>query len=166
MAIETDRGEVFGSFTSHTWRNHYGFYGAAPAFVWKMRHSRQTKCVSLFDQAQLESIIDVFMFSGHNEFLQVCRHDMIAIGGDDSLAAMRGEDDLNALDECESFRASHREENFNGRSGFAIALEDDLLRGTTSPCATFKSPSLCGPGSESEIFHVAGLEMWTLTPCR
>ena len=159
LAIETREGEVFGAFVSHPWRNHFGFYGSPPAFVWKMRHSRQTKCNSLFDQAQLESEIDVFMATSDGgddesaEFIQVCRHDALAVGGD-SLAP--------EFDEFDDFHAAARAME---RMGFAIALEDDLMIGTTSPSPTFSSPSLCGEGNRTETYEVSNLEIWGFTPC-
>ena len=152
IVIETRNGDVFGSFTSSPWHNNYGFFGSAPAFVWKMRHSRRTKCISLFDQAQLESEIDVFLAQGgRGVHTQVCRHDMIAVGGDENLIVNLG--DFNAIRDVAD------------KSGFAFCLDSDLLRGTTSRSRTFHNPSLCGSGNKSEIFEVAGLEVWSLTPC-
>lgn len=149
LAIETDEGEVFGSFSSSPWRNHFGFFGGPPAFVWKMRQSRQTRCTSLYDQARLESRISVYPYSGKGCLVQVCQHDLLAVGGDESM-----EDNL--------VRAPSAERS----SGFAFALHSDLLRGTTSPCSSFQSPALCGKDDTSSVFCTAGLEVWTLTPCR
>lgn len=153
LVIETAKGEVFGSFTSSAWRNNYGFYGSTPAFVWKLRHSRQTKCTSLFDQAKLESEVDVFMASGSSENIQVCRHDGIAVGGDELPV------DIN------DFESLHDAVVAAKNSGFAICLDADLLRGTTSHSSTFHNPSLCGLGDKTEVFEVAGLEVWSMTPC-
>lgn len=150
LAIETSNGDVFGSFTSSPWRTNFGFYGSKPAFVWKLRHGRQTKCTSLFEQAQLESEIDVFMAHGHEEeCIQVCRHDIMAVGGDKLYQAIAQP----SLGTAENF-------------GFALCMDSFLTRGTTSRCATFHSPSLCGQGDKTEIFDVVGLEVWTMTPCR
>jgi TLD len=154
LAIETHTGQVFGCFTSSPWRNNFGFYGSTPAFVWKMRHSRRTKCTSLFDQAQLESEIDVFVAAESRDKIQVCRHNSMAVGGDEFL-----------LLNIEEHDALHEAVKPTDRSGFAICLESDLLRGTTSQCATFHNPSLCGSGKSYEVFEVAGLEVWSLTPC-
>ena len=155
LAIETRKGEVFGAFTSSPWRNHFGYYGTAPAFVWKMRHSRQTKCYSLFDQAQLETEIDVFPYIGRSEFIQVCRHDVLAVGGDSS--------SMPSLRESSGDLSDRFDEGEN--TGFAIALEDDLCVGTTSLTKTFHNPALCGPGDKPQFFDVAGLEVWGFTPC-
>jgi hypothetical protein len=154
LAIETGKGEVFGSFTSNPWRNGHGFYGGPPAYVWKMRKCRQTKCYSLYHQAKLESEIDVFMCAPTtSQMLQVCRHDALAIGGDNTAPSLDDFDDLHA-----AVKATER-------MGFAIALEDDLMIGTTSPSPSFSSPSLCGSGKTTETFEVANLEVWTFTPC-
>lgn len=173
LAIETTKGEVFGSFTSNTWRNHPGFYGSAPAFLWRMRHNRRTPCHSLFEQAQMESEIDVYAFSGLNDLVQVCDDYRLAVGGGklvpDWMVAPNGDgtyDDgmresrlsaLNGLD-VESLEAG---QNF----GFGIALDENLMGGTTSPCGTFRNPCLINNLSKGEVFEVANLEVWTFTPC-
>ena len=79
--IETTQGDVFGAFCSHTWKTHPTFFGGAPAFLWRMRHNRRTPCHSLFDQAQMESEIDVYTYSGLNDLVQVCDERRLAIGG-------------------------------------------------------------------------------------
>lgn len=147
LAIETPRGEVFGSFTSAPWRTNYGFYGSAPAFVWKMRHGRRTKCISLFDQAQMESEIDVYMSTttADENYIQLCRHDVLGVGGDEQLEA-----DAALADQ----------------HGFAIGVDENLQHGTTSFCKIFHNPCLVGTGDKSSTFEVAGLEVWTFTPAQ
>jgi hypothetical protein len=152
LAIETPKGEVFGSFTSTPWRNNYGYYGTIPAFVWKLRHSRRTKCASLFERAQRESEVDVYMAGGLHERIQVCRHDILAVGGDEDVPRI------------ESFENLQEALAQGAQYGFAIGLQDDLMRGTTSHCKTFLSPALCGKGVKTETFVVANLEVWSLTP--
>jgi hypothetical protein len=176
LAIETLEGDVFGCFTSSPWRYHGGYFGRDPAFVWRMRHSRRTKVASLFDQAQLESIIDVYVYKGVNALLQVCHQNLLAVGGagagdqqlqlkcrslpeKDSVPSNNLASDvlpLNAGDVSTLVDTSH--------CGFAIALTHDLLYGTTNPCSTFKSPNLCNSGKEGVSFEVANLEMWTFSP--
>ena len=180
IAIETTQGQVFGSFTSSPWRNtaNGGFYGGPPAFVWKMRHGRRTKVASLFDQAQLESEIDVFMYcneftpqiekseKGNMSLCQICRHDFLAVGGD----TRHVESDGASCDGNRLPQSHEEDDNSSGvaldRSGFALTLDADLLTGTTSPCSTFKSPALCGKGNATKTFTVSGLEVWTFTPAR
>ncbi len=151
LAVETTKGHVFGSFTSSPWRTHNGYYGTGEAFLWRMRHSRKTKVHSLLDQAQLETKIDVYPFSGLNEMVQLCTYDMIAVGG-------------GQLDEDGKQKLPVGLDP-NAYSGFGFAINDDLLNGSTSPCATFCNKCLVGDSSEGEIFQVVNLECWSLTPC-
>lgn len=156
LAIETTKGEVFGSFTTSPWSTHLGYYGSGRNnFLWKMRHNRLTPCHSLFEQAQMETEIDVYCYSGLNTFIQVCRNDRLALGGgtlDTSGAEEHGDVSMFpvTLDEDEN-------------CGFGLAIDDDLLKGTTSPCATFRNPSLVHQG---ETFEIVNLEVWSFTPCR
>lgn len=48
--------------------------------------------------------------------------------------------------------------------GFGIAIDDFLAQGTTSPCATFRNPSLLNKSAETESFEITNIEVWTLTP--
>lgn len=165
LAIETTTGDVFGSFTSHTWKNQPSFYGSPPAFLWRMRQNRRTPCYSLFDQAQMESEIDVFAFSNLNDLVQVCDEKRLAIGGgklrpdwDDrgdgerSASTTTNGIDVDTLDKGQNF-------------GFGICLDSNLLCGSTSPCGTFRNPCLINNMSKGEVFEVANLEVWTFTPC-
>lgn len=174
LAIETSKGDVFGSFTSQTWRNHPSFYGTAPAFLWRMRHNRRTPCHSLFEQAQMESEIDVYAYSGLNDLFQICDDHRLAIGGgklvpdwqqvtsedggSDNESKKPGTVFANGGVSVESLDAG---ENF----GFGIALDENLLGGTTSPCGTFRNPCLTNNLSKGEPFKVANIEAWTFTPC-
>lgn len=145
LAIETPDGQVFGCYCSSPWQNHHSFFGHPPAFVWRMRYSRRTKSASLFEQAKLESEIDVFMASPGDpeQPIQVCRHDMLGVGGDD---------------------ASIEDSILNSRAGFALCIDEYLMEGTTSYSATFHNPSLCGSGDKPQVFEIANLEVWSLTP--
>jgi len=157
LAIQTTNGDVFGCFTSSPWHTQNEYFGNGECFVWKMRHNRKTRCYSLYDQAHLETEIDVYPFSGFNNTVQLCRHDMIAVGGSDV---------ANASQEGFDYRFPTYN-NFptykNKETGFAIALQDDLCRGTSAACPTFCSPRLDGNGTN--IFEVKNLEVWTFTPC-
>ena len=169
LAIETTKGHVFGAFTSHTWRNHPTFFGQPPAFLWRMRHNRRTPVHSLYEQAQLESEIDVYAYSGLNDLFQVCDEYRIAIGGGklipDWATAHVGfdtgsPDDYAALAGID-VESLERGENF----GFGLSLDEDLRSGTTSPCGTFRNPCLINNLSKGEMFEVANLEVWSFTPC-
>lgn len=134
LCIETTRGEVFGSFTSSVWTEQRSFFGNLPSFVWRMRCNRRSKCSSLFDQAHMESELDVYMADvSEEQGVQICRDSLLGVGGDEDRMS----------------------------DAFAICIDSDLIRGTTSPSAIFHSPKLC-PASP---FEIGNIEVWTLTPC-
>ena len=182
LAIETTDGNVFGSFTTSAWsnraRHHGGFYGSQQAFLWKMRHNRlTTPCYSLFDQAQLESEIDVFMCSGINDYVQFCGNDRIILGSGklkkQSVSTSTIEEDDGRSQSIHLYEDENEESDAEDY-GFGLAINGDLLHGTSSPCATFRNPSLCRDHNHSkdndkeggEIFDIVNLEVWTFTPCR
>ena len=150
LAIETTSGHVFGAFTTSPWRTQFGFFGQGDgAFLWRMRHNRDSQCHSLFEQAQLETEIDVYAYSGENKLVQRCSHNEIAIGGGNINAGIVSDDDSEEMEDT---------------AGFGIAIDEFLARGTTSPCATFRNPSLLHNLGEAETFEIANLEVWSLTP--
>lgn len=151
LAIETTKGHVFGCFVSQPWRTAPTFYGGSPSFVFKMRHNRNTPVHSLMEQAQLEGEIDVYFLLQDGQLPQVCTHDTIGVG----------EGALQTYDSEGNVIETVDEKNY----GFAIALTDDLLTGTTSKCSSYKNPCLVDPNSYGEPFEVLNLELWTLTPC-
>jgi len=138
IAIETQDGNVFGSFTSEPWRLQSDFFGNGEAFLWRMRQSRNTPCDSIIDQAKLEGELDVFPWTGKNYFIQLYNHDKLAVGG--------GVDsDMNDMS-----------------SGFGLTIDKDLLSGESNPCESFANPSLCQNSSNS-FFDIVNIEVWTLT---
>lgn len=159
LAIETTNGDVFGAFTSSPWRKNPSYFGSGQSFLWKMRYNRMTPCHSLFEQAHLESEIDVYFYSGLNDYVQLCTSDKLAVGGgelDTTGKEEHGDDVAGApyvyLEEGEHY-------------GFGIAISDDLLHGTSSPCATFRNPCLVNHSSKGEVFEIVNLEIWSFTPC-
>ena len=81
LALETVDGEVMGAFTTEPWRKTWSYFGGGDSFLWRMRHSRKTKCHSIIDQAHLESEIEVFPYTGENHCIQFCTSSKIAVGG-------------------------------------------------------------------------------------
>mmetsp|Transcript_21792 Transcript_21792/g.47567 ORF Transcript_21792/g.47567 Transcript_21792/m.47567 type:complete len:677 (-) Transcript_21792:46-2076(-) len=159
LAIETTNGDVFGAFTSSPWRQSPAYFGSGQSFLWKMRYNRMTPCHSLFEQAHLESEIDVYFYSGLNDYVQLCTADKLAVGGgelDTTGKEEHGDDVAGApyvyLEEGEHY-------------GFGIAVCSDLLQGTSSPCATFRNPCLVNHSSKGEVFEIVNLEVWSFTPC-
>jgi hypothetical protein len=49
--------------------------------------------------------------------------------------------------------------------GFGLALQSDLLQGSSSPCITFGSPSLSKAHPDGSLFEIMNVELWTTTPC-
>jgi hypothetical protein len=135
-----------------------GFFGDGDgSFLWRMRYNRNSKCHSLFEQAQMETDIDVYSFSGLNSLVQHCSHNRIGIGGGDLNKFIEAkkegsvddmEHDFDVLDSC----------------GFGIMLDEDLSTGSTGPCATYRNPCLLDNSAHSETFEIMNMEVWTLTP--
>jgi len=167
IAIETVDGEVFGCFTSSPWRKTWNYYGNGEAFLWRMRRTRADKDVqrSILDQAKLESELDVFYWTSRNDLVQLCTHDMIAVGGGTfhSTDAER----RSSLSDEERDLPPPQSEVFTkaDKGGFGLAIDAELLRGTSSPCATFNSPPLSKAHPNGSPFEIMNLEVWTLTPC-
>jgi hypothetical protein len=158
LAIETVDGHVFGSYTASPWRTHYGYYGTPKnTFLWKMRHNRNEKCFSLLEQAVLESEIDVYFYSNLNQMIQLCTSNRIAVGGG---KLSENEEENIAADSIDYYL-----EDEEKAIGFGIAIDADLLNGTSSPCATYRNPCLLSHSSKGEVFQILNLEVWTLTPC-
>lgn len=165
LAVETMDGEVFGAFTTEPWRKTWNYFGGGESFLWRMRHSRKTKCYSIIDQASMESEIDVYPYTGANQCVQLCTHNTIAVGGgspehEEDEEKRDDNDDHNKsgdLDQVEAFKAHEW--------GYGLALQADLQHGSSSPCLTFGSPSLSKVHSDGSLFEICNVEMWGLTPC-
>jgi len=158
LAIETTNGEVFGAFTSAPWHLNNKYFGTGEAFLWRMRHSRNTPVHSLFEQAKLESEIDMFPYNGSNDYIQLCTHDKLALGGGNTL--LLKED--SAVIEGEPLDAPVVLLE-DGIYGFGLALDENLLHGTTSPSATFGNANLLNNSDSGETFDVLNLEVWGFT---
>jgi hypothetical protein len=120
-----------------------------------MRYNRLTPCFSLIEQAKLESDVDIYPFSGRNKYVQLCTDKLLAVGGGNLDGSLKSYVDAKGL-----MKITH-EHDF----GFGIAINEDLSRGSTSPCGTFTNPSLVGHSSEGQVFDVLNLEIWAFTPC-
>ncbi|KAL7541577.1 hypothetical protein ACHAXR_011041 [Thalassiosira sp. AJA248-18] len=165
IAIETVEGEVFGSFTSSPWRKNWNYYGNGEAFLWRMRRTRSEKDAqfSVLDQAKLESELDVFYWTGRNDLVQYCTHDMIAVGGGTFQDDVR--DDVTDSDEQRELPPQNPVFTKADKGGFGLAIDSELLRGTSSPCGTFQSPPLSKSHANGSPFEILNIEVWTMTPC-
>ena len=145
-------GAVFGSFTSSPWCNSGQSYGSGEAFLWRLGQLRNTPCATVSEQIALESNVEVFPWTGTNHNVQYISREAttLALGGGPS--EKDGDANINAA------------VNDNGIAdtkswGFALALNEDLSRGTSGHSTTFDNPSLFG-----DVFEVANVEVWTLSP--
>ena len=166
IAIETVEGEVFGSFTSSPWRKNWSYFGTGEAFLWRMRRTRSEKDAqhSVIDQAKLESELDVFYWTGKNEMVQYCTHDMIAVGGGAFEDYDDVRDDVSDTDEQRELPPQENDVFTKAdKGGFGLALDSELLRGTSSPCATFASPPLSRAHANGSPFEILNMEVWTMT---
>ena len=161
LAIETTRGEVFGSFTSHHWRsNGNNYYGSCDAFVWNLSKKRnQDDCLSLDEYILRESSLEVFPWAskGGNRNIQLSNSNKLFVGG--------GKPD-DVVEYVNEYRNGNEEKviasNDGVQWGMAFALDKDLLRGTSSRCATFGSIPLIDGSSEfeSHVFEIMNMEIW------
>ena len=159
IAIETVEGEVFGSFTSAPWRKGWNYYGNGESFLWRMRRSRseKDKQYSVLDQAKLESEVDVFYWTGSNDYVQYCTNDILAIGGGSLKEDDRDDQEMDKRDSPPLTPTGKA-------AGFGLSIDSDLLRGTSSSCATFQSPPLSKSHDNGDSFEILNIEVWTLTP--
>jgi hypothetical protein len=158
LAIETLDGDVFGSFTSSPWRVNSRYYGSGEAFLWRLCKSRYTPCRTIDDQKLLESDIEVFGWSGKNRNVQLLTsyESDLAIGGGPP-------DDQNDSESEPSFVVTDADGKHSDNDwGFGLALSNDLSQGTSQFSVTFDNPPL--PATQKEVFAVANIEIWTLTP--
>ena len=103
-----------------------------------MKGDRKTLCKSVIDQAQLESDVEIFSWTGANYLTQLCNNEMIALGGGST----------------------------DGREGsFGLLIKEDLLHGYSSHSSTFGNPPLSVEGRSAASFEIVNLEVWTMTPC-
>jgi hypothetical protein len=165
IGIETVDGEVFGCFTSTPWRRGWNYYGSGESFLWRMRRTRADKDLqhSILDQAKLESELDVFYWSGRNDLNQYSTHDMIAVGG----GALSDEGLNKSATSVEERDLPPQNQAFSNadKGGFGLAIDSELLRGTSSSCATFMNPPLARAHPDGSPFEIMNLEVWALTPC-
>ncbi len=158
-------GEVFGSFTSSPWRcNGNNYYGSCEAFVWGLRKSRldsngEESCHSLDEYILRESSLEVFQWNSRNgnRNVQLSNAKKLFVGGgdpeiDEGMVPNGGggvDAESNGSDDGIPW-------------GMALALDKDLLRGTSSRCATFGSNPLIDKSRDegSDVFSIMNMEIW------
>lgn len=144
IGIETNLGEVFGSFTASPWRIGSKWYGSRESFLWRLKHARYTSTRNSKDP-HFEREIEVYPCTEDDDLVQYCTAKTIAIGGGEW------------QDNASPFRG-HGE-------GIGLVIDGDLAGGETNSCATFANPKLARFASSSNEFVINNLEVWTMTPC-
>jgi len=137
ITIETMEGEIFGSFTSDIWKLNPNFYGSGESFLWRKKNDDE---------------VEVFPWTTKNFFIQICRDDLIGLGGGDNVNSLTSQQEQNSSS------------NNISCAGFGLAIDSDLSRGASVPCGTFDNPSLVQSSSDG-IFEIYNIEVWTLTRC-
>lgn len=163
LAIETSEGEVFGTFTSTPWRsNGNNYYGSCEAFVWMLRKPRRNtngeeSCSSLDEYILRESSLEVFPWNHKgNRNVQLSNNRKLFVGG--------GEPEEEVMENVEAFRdnGSIMRGGESKQWGMALALDKELLNGTSSCCATFDSNPLIDSARHegSGVFQIMNMEIW------
>jgi hypothetical protein len=144
IGVETDHGEVFGSFTGRSWRIGSKWFGTSEAFLWRLKQKRYTS-PSNSRKSNFEREIEVYPCTENDDLIQYCTGKTIAVGG--------GEWQHNSCPYS------------NGGQGIGLVIDGDLAGGETNSCATFANPQLARHASSSNEFVISNLEVWSLTPC-
>jgi hypothetical protein len=143
IGVETTHGEVFGSFTGTAWRSGSTWFGNGESFLWRLKNSRLASAKQS-DEGDVENEMEVYPYTGYDNFVQYCTSRTIAVGGGDW------------YDHDCPFESEPK--------GIGFMIDGDLLGGETNSCATFANPRLCKKTSLSNEFAIENLEVWTLTP--
>jgi len=133
LVIETTQGDRFGSFTSEPWRIKPAFFGTGESFLWRVNN------------LQPISEIEVFRYSGLDQFVQRCTNNHLWVGG----GSWKTEK------ECPYYPSEP--------IGLGLTIHRDMQFGTSASCATFLNPCLSRRNKETR-FEISNLEMWTVTP--
>jgi hypothetical protein len=144
IGVETNRGEVFGSFTGTPWRIGGKWFGNGEAFLWRLKKPRYTSPTNS-RKPNFEREMEVYPYTGYDDLVQYCTTKTIAVGGGDWIDVPCPFD--------------------NDTQGIGFMIDGDLAGGETNSCSTFANPRLAKQTTASSEFTITNLEVWTLTPC-
>ncbi|KAL3909767.1 MAG: hypothetical protein SGARI_002433 [Bacillariaceae sp.] len=80
IGVETNHGEVFGSFTGTPWRASGRWFGNGEAFLWRLKKPRFTSPRNS-RKPNFEREMEVYPYTGYDELAQFCTAKTIAVGG-------------------------------------------------------------------------------------
>ena len=144
IGVETENGEVFGSFTGSPWKIGSNWYGSSEAFLWRLKQTRYTSPKNS-RKPDFEREIEVYPCTGDDDLIQFCTNKTIAVGGG----------------EWQRSSCPYG----NTTEGIGLVIDGDLFGGETNSCQTFANPKLARHTSPSSEFVISNLEVWSLTPC-
>ena len=193
LAVETMDGEIFGSYLSHSWEQPQPkhWYGGGESFLWTTAYhdagesavieaghtassiyskppsireinvgsvrnrpssSRRRSSSSIHRGSSAHSDqkvnnekdstqLHVYHYTFANSYIQLCEHDRLIMGG--------------------GFSSGDGSQN----EGFGLALDGDLLMGSSAKSPTFGNPSLSYVHRDGSPFEIRNIEVWSLHPC-
>lgn len=119
-----------------------------------MRKTRKTPCQSVIDQAQLESEIEVYPWTGCNNCVQICNSQHLIVGGGAVLE-----------DRSDGAISSDFQVEDGMEYGLGLVIDGkSMLYGTSSQCVTFNNAPLSNDHADGSPFEIANLEVWTFSP--
>lgn len=147
ISVETVDGYVFGAFCSSPWRARSSWFGSGESFLWRLKKPRMNSNNKTYDNDS-DNEIEIYPYTGHDELIQYCTTQALAVGGGTDWADVDGGSPY--LDEP---------------SGIGFLIDGDLMGGETSSCVTFANPRLGDRFGRTTEFEIQALEAWTVTPC-
>eukprot|EP00586_Coscinodiscus_wailesii_P010895 CAMPEP_0172515748 /NCGR_PEP_ID=MMETSP1066-20121228/270288_1 /TAXON_ID=671091 /ORGANISM="Coscinodiscus wailesii, Strain CCMP2513" /LENGTH=270 /DNA_ID=CAMNT_0013296909 /DNA_START=188 /DNA_END=1000 /DNA_ORIENTATION=- len=146
LAIETTKGEVFGSLTGTAWHITPNHFGSGEAFLWKLKSPRVLdRDQTLKEAMYIDTDLEIYPFTGYDRYVQHCTRDSLIVGGG-------------------TWKENSNDNPYtNEIEGVGLELHPDLERGATGSCSTFANRVLCN--TVDGRFDILNVEAWTLTPC-
>ena len=133
LFVRDSRGNAFGAFLTEPWRVHQRYYGTGESFVFTVDDQSSSRTSGRTSEKELLDDAKEKNQSGVFAFRWSQRNDYFMFGRADCAAV-------------------------GGGNGFALWLDEELLRGNSASSETFDNPCLSGGVKDFEIVYV---ELWT-----
>ena len=132
LFVRDSRGNAFGAFLTEPWRVHQRYYGTGESFVFTVDDQSSSRTSGRTSEKDADDAKEKNQ-SGVFAFRWSQRNDYFMFGRADCAAV-------------------------GGGNGFALWLDEELLRGNSASSETFDNPCLSGGVKDFEIVYV---ELWT-----
>lgn len=132
LFVRDSRGNAFGAFLTEPWRVHQRYYGTGESFVFTVDDQSSSRTSGRTSEKDADDAKEKNQ-SGVFAFRWSQRNDYFMFGRADCAAV-------------------------GGGNGFALWLDEELLRGNSAPSETFDNPCLSGGVKDFQIVYV---ELWT-----